>query len=217
MVKNHSDSEKGNSLPPHRLLFPISSKGSFYMHNPTDRIAHTMAFVTPIVEHWLEWEIAQWVHPMKDRSDDPSHHEQTLLPRSYISLHTGWSALRCLVSCIDQRLSCNDLFQVVEAIHINCRHISQVVIGKDRDGSPVAPQQDVVDSSVAVERHHSRQGPQLMWVGSHGWRQTFIFIGMEDVCLYLAREGVLGDVPGETLVTWYEQYFQFCQKDLVCP
>ena len=26
------------------------------------------------------------VHPMKDRSDDPSHHERTLLPRSYISL-----------------------------------------------------------------------------------------------------------------------------------
>ena len=24
--------------------------------------------------------------PMKDRSDDPSHHERTLLPRSYISL-----------------------------------------------------------------------------------------------------------------------------------
>ena len=40
----------------------------------TDRIAHTTAFVTPVVEHWLEREIAQWVHPMKDRSDDPSHH-----------------------------------------------------------------------------------------------------------------------------------------------
>ena len=26
------------------------------------------------------------VHPMKDQSDDPSHHERTLLPRSYISL-----------------------------------------------------------------------------------------------------------------------------------
>ena len=49
--------------------------GFFYMHHPTDRIAH-----------WLEREIAQWVHPMKDRSDDPSHHERTLLPRSYISL-----------------------------------------------------------------------------------------------------------------------------------
>ena len=29
MVKDHSDSEKGNPLPPHRLLFPISSKCSF--------------------------------------------------------------------------------------------------------------------------------------------------------------------------------------------
>ena len=29
MVKDHSDSEKGNPLPPHRLLFQINSKGSF--------------------------------------------------------------------------------------------------------------------------------------------------------------------------------------------
>ena len=43
-----------------------------------DMIAHTTAFVTPVVEHWLEREIAQWVHPMKGRSDDPSHHERTL-------------------------------------------------------------------------------------------------------------------------------------------
>ena len=52
------------------------------MHHPTDRIIHTTAFVTPVVEHWLERDIAQWVHPMKDRSNDPSHHERTLLPRS---------------------------------------------------------------------------------------------------------------------------------------
>ena len=32
------------------------------MHHPRDRIAQTMAFATPIVEHWLEREIAQWVH-----------------------------------------------------------------------------------------------------------------------------------------------------------
>ena len=86
MVKDHSDSERGNPLPPHGLLFPISSKGSFYMHNPTDRMTYTRAFVTPVVEHWLERDIAQWVNPMKDRSDDPSHHARTLLPRSYISL-----------------------------------------------------------------------------------------------------------------------------------
>ena len=28
------------------------------MHHPTDRITHTTAFVTPVVEHWLEQEIA---------------------------------------------------------------------------------------------------------------------------------------------------------------
>ena len=29
MVKYHTDSERGNPLPPHGLLFPINSKGSF--------------------------------------------------------------------------------------------------------------------------------------------------------------------------------------------
>ena len=30
------------------------------MHHPTYRITHTTAFVTPVVEHWLEREIAKW-------------------------------------------------------------------------------------------------------------------------------------------------------------
>ena len=29
MVKYHSDNERGNPVPPHGLLFPIKSKGSF--------------------------------------------------------------------------------------------------------------------------------------------------------------------------------------------
>ena len=49
------------------------------MHHLTDRIAHTTAFVTPVVEHWLEREIAQWVHPMKDRSDDPEQKKGNVL------------------------------------------------------------------------------------------------------------------------------------------
>ena len=40
MVKDHSDSERGNPLLPHGLLFPISSKGAF--------IPQTTAFVTPL-------------------------------------------------------------------------------------------------------------------------------------------------------------------------
>ena len=56
MVKDHSDScgHMGYSfwLAAWVLLYAPS----------TERIAHTMTFVTPIVEHWLEWEIAPWVH-----------------------------------------------------------------------------------------------------------------------------------------------------------
>ena len=59
MVKDHSDSERGNPLPQKGVLFPISSKGFFIC---IDRIAHTTAFVTSVMEHWLEQEIALWVH-----------------------------------------------------------------------------------------------------------------------------------------------------------
>ena len=50
MASDDSESEKGNLLPP---------LGFFYMYHPTDRITHTMAFVTPVVEHWMKQEIAQ--------------------------------------------------------------------------------------------------------------------------------------------------------------
>ena len=59
MVKDNSDNERRNLLPPlHGLLFLISR--FFYMYHPTDRIAHTTAFVKPVMEHWLEREIALW-------------------------------------------------------------------------------------------------------------------------------------------------------------
>ena len=37
MVKDHSDSEKGNPMPPNRLLFPSNSKGSFKLTIPQTR------------------------------------------------------------------------------------------------------------------------------------------------------------------------------------
>ena len=39
MVKDHSDSERGNPLPPHRLFFPISSKGSFICYTSRGALA----------------------------------------------------------------------------------------------------------------------------------------------------------------------------------
>ena len=54
IVKDHSDSEWGNMGYSFRLAARV-----FYMHHPTDRITHTTAFVTPVVEHWLEREITK--------------------------------------------------------------------------------------------------------------------------------------------------------------
>ena len=59
-----------------------------YSYMASDIWQRTTTFVTPVVEHWLEREVAQWVHPMKDRSKDPLHHERTLLPQSYRITHT---------------------------------------------------------------------------------------------------------------------------------
>ena len=62
MVKDYSDSKRENPLPSlHDLLFPISN-ASFCVYHLTDRITHTTDFVTLVVDHWLEREIAQWVH-----------------------------------------------------------------------------------------------------------------------------------------------------------
>ena len=33
------------------------------MHHPTDMITHTTAFVTPVVEHWLEQDGETRSHP----------------------------------------------------------------------------------------------------------------------------------------------------------
>ena len=63
MLKDHSDSELENPLSPlHGLHFLISSKFFSFICTIPDSIAYTMTFITPVMEHWLEWEIAQWVY-----------------------------------------------------------------------------------------------------------------------------------------------------------
>ena len=55
MLKLNGYGQRCNQLQtPHGLLFLI-----FYVHHPTDSIAHTMAPVKPIVYHWLEQTIPQ--------------------------------------------------------------------------------------------------------------------------------------------------------------
>ena len=47
------------------------------IRRPTAPLANALP-LSYITLPWMEREIAQWVHPMKDRSDDPPHHERTL-------------------------------------------------------------------------------------------------------------------------------------------
>ena len=59
MVKDHSNSERKTPLPSfHGILFLISIKESFICNHAIHRIAHTMAFVMPVVEHWLKKKLA---------------------------------------------------------------------------------------------------------------------------------------------------------------
>ena len=72
MVKDHSDSKRGNPLLPHVLLFPISSKGFFYMHHPTqDSTYHRLCYTSRVhagtrnrlvVHHegLIRWPITPW-------------------------------------------------------------------------------------------------------------------------------------------------------------
>ena len=47
-----------------------------------------MGFVIPVVEDWLEQEIAQWI-TMKNQFDDPLPHEQMLYYRVHLAPKRG--------------------------------------------------------------------------------------------------------------------------------
>ena len=147
------------------------------MHLPTDRIAHTTAFVIPVVEHWLEREIAQWVHPMKDRSDDPSHHERMLFPRSYISLPGRGRGLTCLCAPFNhQAIGWLQLkARTSHLLHYSTRHIIQTC--KQKATTPltiiiiiIKPDPLVVVLAVQIGLHIMALVYQL-W--STGWKMLF--------------------------------------------
>ena len=96
---------EGNPLPPHRLLFSISSNGIFYMHFSIDRTVHTTAFDKPVVDHRLERKIAQTAagSTEKDRSDDRPLQRRARYRLSYIPL------LTFRASCCSARLLCRAL------------------------------------------------------------------------------------------------------------
>ena len=45
----------------------IHSTHFIYGYMASDRITHTTTSLTPVMEHWLEQEIAQWVQPISNK------------------------------------------------------------------------------------------------------------------------------------------------------
>ena len=71
-VKDHSDNERGNKLPPIGLLFPISSKGS----QRQDCTYHGLCCTS-------RGALAGTRNSSMGPLDEGSHHEWMLLPQSY--------------------------------------------------------------------------------------------------------------------------------------
>ena len=58
------------------------------MHHPTDRITHTTAFVTPVVEHWVEREIAPWrIDPTTHRTMSERSTSELRPAPSHVCMH----------------------------------------------------------------------------------------------------------------------------------
>ena len=181
------------------------------MHHPTEGIAHTTAFVTQVVEHWLEREIAPhdalirrpiapWANTlttelhltppwridptthrtmsersyhgatsrstMKDRSDDLSHHERTLLPRSYISLHHEGSIRRPIApwaNALTTELHLAPPWRIDPTTH---RTMSE------RSYHGATSRSAMKDRSDDPSHHERTLLPQLLWL--LGYCSTFI-------------------------------------------
>ena len=60
----------------------------FYVHLPTDRIAHMIIFDRPVVDHWLEWKISEIADApdVQSRLDDQNLNRRVLYWLSYILL-----------------------------------------------------------------------------------------------------------------------------------
>ena len=104
MVKDHSDNERGNPLSPHGLHLPISRKGSFICTIPKTRYH----IPRPLLH--LLWS-AGWnekylnVSTMKDRSDDQSHHERSLVLNTYTLFTHPCLLFRRVRTCFDRLAS----------------------------------------------------------------------------------------------------------------
>ena len=64
------------------------------MHHPTDRIGHYTAFVTPVVEHWLERETDKTNKNIKQTKKEKHTKKQTIIQTVSHKTKTEHSPIR---------------------------------------------------------------------------------------------------------------------------
>ena len=99
MVENHSDSERGNLLLPHGLLFPINSNVLLYAQSHRqDSTYHGLCYTScgalagtrnnsmgPPHEGSIKWPIAPWANILTLELNLAPAHRWSLIPNSCIS------------------------------------------------------------------------------------------------------------------------------------
>ena len=78
--------------------YPLTARVLLYMHHPTDRITHTTAFVTPVVEHWLEREIA--VYDWCSKTINVVNSTARNLFQTYLMTHSKYFLLKVISASI---------------------------------------------------------------------------------------------------------------------
>ena len=79
------------------------------MHHLTDRITHTTAFVTPVMEHWVEREIAQCVSNSSSSSSSSTDQLNSIRWGFWLLFFCGVVVLLfCYCFCL---LFCSEMLQ----------------------------------------------------------------------------------------------------------
>ena len=100
------------------------------MHHLTDRIAHTTAFVTPVVEHWLEREIAHWEGKReRERERERDRERDTHTDKETEREETHKNEVSCFISnSLNQRGTQQAKQNVSEILSITVNPISKIIV-----------------------------------------------------------------------------------------
>ena len=103
------------------------------MHHPTDRIAHTTFFVIRVLEHWLEWEIAQLHHDRTLYHRVTSRWIKTILEtKRCICFMSGPMLLFTILTCLYKITFYNPVL-LIQLIVVNYSEVTRVIKNDVRD------------------------------------------------------------------------------------